>query len=168
MSITQWVARLFPCFSMASYWSLLYFYGKSNLNFIHQSSHLNALICIICSMKYFFSFSSHLAGNRDNVQLCLWSLCIPHKENANPITMALQMLYTGRYALILWANFDFFWHTITQIILKLQAQFQAPTSTLPLRREKLNTVEPRSIVFQGDGENKRWMRENDDSGKPLF
>jgi len=29
------------------------------------------------------------------------------------------------------------------------------------------TVEPRSIVFQGDGENKRWMRENDQSGKLL-
>jgi hypothetical protein len=25
----------------------------------------------------------------------------------------------------------------------------------------INTVEPRSIIFQGDGENKRWMREND-------
>jgi hypothetical protein len=31
-----------------------------------------------------------------------------------------------------------------------------------------NTVEPRSIVFQGDGENKRWMRENDQSRKLLF
>jgi hypothetical protein len=26
---------------------------------------------------------------------------------------------------------------------------------------ELSTVEPQSIVFQGDGENKRWMREND-------
>ena len=29
------------------------------------------------------------------------------------------------------------------------------------------TVEPRSIVFQGDGENKRWMRENNQSRKLL-
>ena len=29
------------------------------------------------------------------------------------------------------------------------------------------TVESRSIVFQGDGENKRWMRTNDQSGKLL-
>ena len=28
-------------------------------------------------------------------------------------------------------------------------------------------MEPRSIVFQGDGENKRWVRENDQSGKLL-
>jgi hypothetical protein len=31
-----------------------------------------------------------------------------------------------------------------------------------------HTVEPRSIIFQGDGENRRWMRENDQSGKLLF
>jgi hypothetical protein len=36
-SIAQWVAKLFPRFSMAYYWSLVYFYGKSNFNFIHHS-----------------------------------------------------------------------------------------------------------------------------------
>ena len=96
-----------PNYSHASPWPIIghLFISMANQTLISYITVV--LICIRCSMTYFFSLSLHLAWNTDNVQLCLWSQCIPHRKHANSATMALQVLYTGRYMTILWANFDY-------------------------------------------------------------
>jgi hypothetical protein len=42
-----------------------------------------------------------------------------------------------------------------------------PMALTNLEMNVTNTVKPLSIVFQGDGKQKRYIRENDSTGKPL-
>ena len=64
------------------------------------------------------------------------------------------------WVFILWFH-PAFWYRNMAMYLVLSAFTSSSVSLLA------TTAEPRSIVFQGTGENRRWMRENDQSGKLL-
>jgi hypothetical protein len=82
-----------------------------------------ALISYIRVLSYGCANLYHMLN-----EIFLQPQCIPQTERANSITMALHVLYTGRYVyvLILWTNLDYIWHSTIQNYPKITSKISSP------------------------------------------
>jgi hypothetical protein len=80
-----------------------------------------------------------------------------------------MLILTGTTAAVATLKKPFFLHDCHRLlqVLTFLLIVHILRSVFTINLDFSYTVEPRSIVFQGDGENKQWMRENDQSGKLL-